>query len=500
MHVKQGDLRDGIGAAFMLDESRRTANVSAGVRAAIVAKKRRNGRGAKGRREVEAVMDRESEGQPVAVPEEAKRAGEVRACWAWTEPTVWTERMLTALETGVKGGRWYSLMDKVHSLPNLLSAYQKVRANQGAAGVDHQTIEMFEQHVIANLRQLAQELREGSYEPQAVRRHWIPKPGKRNEKRPLGIPTVRDRVVQGALCNVIEPIYEQDFADRSYGFRPGRSCKDALRRVVELLEGGYTQVVDADLKSYFDTIPQQQLLERVRTKISDGKVIKLIDAFLKQGVLDEGKHWVPEQGTPQGGVLSPLLSNLYLDPFDHHMADKGYEMIRYADDFVILCRSEAEAQAALREVEQWTQAAGLTLHPEKTRIVDATQPGGFDFLGYHFERGYRWPRKKSLEKLKETMRQKTARTNGQSLPKLITSVNRTLVGWFEYFQHSHWTTFAPIDKWIRMRLRSILRRRSRRRGRGRGKDHQRWPNAYFAAHGLYSLTAAHAQVRQSSCR
>ena len=311
---------------------------------------------------------------------------------------------------------------------------------------------------------------------------------------------MRDRVVQGALCNVIEPIYEQDFAERSYGFRPGRSCKQALRRVVELLEGGYTHVVDADLKSYFDTIPKEPLLERVGTKISDGKVIALIEAFLQQGVLGEGKYWVPEQGTPQGGGLSPLLSNLYLDPLDHHMADKGYEMVRYADDFVILCRSEAEAQAALQEVEQWTEAAGLTLHPGKTRIVDATEPGGFDFLGYHFERGYRWPRKKSLAKLKGTVRQQTARTNGQSLPNIITNVNRTLVGWFEYFQHSHWTTFAPIDKWIRMRLRSILRRRSRRRGRGRGQDHQRWPNAYFAEHGLYSLTAAHAQARQSSCR
>jgi RNA-directed DNA polymerase len=408
--------------------------------------------------------------------------------------------MLTALEMGVKGGRWYSLMDKVYTLPNLRAAFVQVRANHGAAGVDHQTIAMFEHHLEANLVRVAAELRAGTYRPRAVRRHWIPKPGKRNEKRPLGIPTVRDRVVQAALCNVIEPIYERDFAEHSYGFRPGRSCRDALRRVVALLEGGYTQVVDADLKSYFDTIPQEQLLERVRTKVSDGRVLQLIDAFLKQGVLDEGKHWIPEQGTPQGGVLSPLLSNIYLDALDHHMARLGYQMVRYADDFVILGRSEAEAQAALREVEQWTRAAGLQLHPEKTRIVDYTQPGGFDFLGYHFERGYRWPRQKSLVKLKQTMRQQTPRTSGHSLSMIIANVNRTLVGWFEYFQHSHPTTFAPIDQWIRMRLRSILRKRSGRRGRGRGRDHQRWPNAYLAKHGLYSLTTAFAQARQSSRR
>jgi RNA-directed DNA polymerase len=391
-------------------------------------------------------------------------------------------------------------MDKVYRMSNLHAAYRRVRANHGAAGVDHQTIAMFEQHLEANLEKVAAELKEGSYRPREVRRHWIPKPGKKNEKRPLGIPTVRDRVVQAALCNVIEPIYERDFAEQSYGFRPGRSCKDALRRVVELLEGGYTWVVDADLKSYFDTIPQEQLLERVGTKVSDGKVLELIDAFLKQGVLDEGKHWIPEQGTPQGGVLSPLLSNIYLDALDQHMARLGYQMVRYADDFVILCRSEAEAQAALREVAQWTKAAGLTLHPEKTRSVDHTQPGGFEFLGYHFERGYRWPRKKSLEKLRETVREKTRRNNGQSLTVIIANVNRTLVGWFEYFQHSHRNTFNPIDAWVRMRLRSILRRRRGREGRGRGRDHQRWPNAYFAAQGLYSLATAHAQARQSSRR
>lgn len=449
---------------------------------------------------MEAVTPRQKEDQPQAVLAGATRGGEGRARWAWTEPTVWTERMLTALEKGVKGGKWYSLMDKICAMPNLLAAYRKVEANDGAAGVDRQTIEMFARHLSANLEKLAAELKAGTYEPKPVRRHWIPKPGQQHERRPLGIPTVRDRVVQAAIRNVIEPIYERDFAEQSYGFRPGRGCKDALRKVTELLEAGYTYVVDADLKSYFDTIPRAPLLERVQTKISDGKVIELITAFLKQGILDEGTHWVPEEGTPQGAVLSPLLSNLYLDPLDHHMAQRGYQMVRYADDFVVLCRSEAEARAVLSEVQQWTEQAGLILHPEKTHIVDATQRGGFDFLGYHFERGYRWPRKKSGDKLKDTIREHTRRNNGQSLRAIITRLNRTLTGWFQYYQHSHYTTFPRLDGWIRMRLRSILRRRSKRKGRGRGADHQRWPNAFFAEHGLYSLTAAHAQACQSSRR
>lgn len=182
------------------------------------------------------------------------------------------------------------------------------------------------------------------------------------------------------------------------------------------------------------------------------------------------------------------------------MRQEGYEMVRYADDFIILCRSEAEAQRALEKVQQWTAQAGLTLHPEKTHIVDAEQPGGFDFLGYHFERGQRWPRKKSQAKLKETIRVKTARTSGQSLEVIIVNVNRTLRGWFNYFKHSHPRTFAPLDGWVRMRLRSILRKRRGRKGRGGGNDHRRWPNAYFATHGLHSLATAHAMACQSSRR
>ena len=443
-------------------------------------------------------MNRLVETTPAAVPE-AKQAGEVRARWAWVEPEVWTDRMLTALEQGVKGGKWFSLIDKVHSKRNLRSAWQSVRANKGAAGVDHQTIRMFERHLEENLTRLEESIRAGTYRPQAIRRAWIPKPGGK-DKRPLGIPTVRDRVVQTALRNVLEPVFERDFAARSYGFRPGRGCKDALRRVDWLLKVGYTFVVDADLRSYFDSIPRPQLLERVGAKVSDGRVLALVAAYLEQEVMEDMKHWTPEKGTPQGAVISPLLSNIYLDPLDHQMAGHGFEMVRYADDFVILCRSQDEAVRALDEVRAWTAQAGLALHPEKTRIVDATQPGGFDFLGYHFERGYRWPRKKSLDKFKDSIRAKTKRTNGHNLDTLTLAVSLTLRGWFEYFKHSHKATFPPLDSWVRMRLRSILRKRAGGRGRGHGRDHYRWPNAFFAGHGLFSLTAAHALACQSSAR
>jgi RNA-directed DNA polymerase len=218
--------------------------------------------------------------------------------------------MLTALEQGVKGGKWFSLMDKVYSLGNLESAAKEVARNGGAAGVDRVTIDMFMERMEPNLARLSDVLRTGSYEPQVVRRTWIPKPGS-NEQRPLGIPTVSDRVVQNALRHVLEPIFERDFAEHSYGFRPGRSCTDALAHVESLLKAGYTHVVDADLKGYFDTIDHAILMGRIEEKVSDGRVLELIQGLLKQGILEDGHSWTPEQGSPQGSVLSPLLSNIY---------------------------------------------------------------------------------------------------------------------------------------------------------------------------------------------
>jgi RNA-directed DNA polymerase len=443
-------------------------------------------------------MSNATEPKPEAVPETATRAGEILLRWGWVEPTVWTERMLTALDEGVKGGRWYSLMDKIHPERNLQAAFSRVFANEGAAGVDHVTVAMFDDRLDEELKRLSDSLRTGTYQPQAIRRHSIPKPGTQ-EQRPLGIPTVRDRVVQTALRAVMEPIFERDFAARSYGFRPGRGCKDALRRVEELLKEGYSHIVDADLKSYFDTIPHDRLLALASKKVSDGRVLKLIEAFLHQGVMDGLAEWTPDQGTPQGAVISPLLSNIYLDPLDHQMAELGWEMVRYADDFVILCRSAEDATRALAVVQEWTASAGLTLHPTKTRIIDA-RTESFDFLGYRFEDGTRRPRPKSLDKFKETVREKTSRTTGGSLFTIIAKLNPTLRGWFEYFKHSHKWTFERLDGWIRMRLRSLLRKRMKKKGRGRGSDHQRWPNAFFADHGLYSLKRAHELAFQSSLR
>ena len=407
--------------------------------------------------------------------------------------------MLAALEVGVKGGKWYSLIDKVCSPATLEEAFAQVEANAGAAGVDHVTVKQYAKEEDANLKRLSEELRSGRYRPQQIRRHYIPKPGS-VEKRPLGIPTVRDRVVQTALRMVLEPIFERDFAAHSYGFRPKRGCKDALRRVAELLQAGYVHIVDVDLKSYFDTIPKDRLLALVGQKVTDGRVMALIKSFLEQGVLDGDQEWVPEQGTPQGAVISPLLSNIYLDPLDHLMAERGFEMVRYADDFVVMCRSEEEAAAALAVVQQWTASAGLTLHPTKTRLVN--ERDGFDFLGYHFKAGRRWPRSKSRQKLRDTIRAKTKRTSGHSLTQIIADVNRTLHGWYEYFKHSYHSTFRTEDGFIRRRLRSILRKRTRRQGSARpyGADQSRWPNAYFAKLGLFSLEQANALVRQSSAR
>ena len=446
-------------------------------------------------------MTAPQETRPSVVPTTAQQGGEVLERWFWTEPAGWTERMLTALEEGVKGDVWFRLIDKVWTERNLQASYGKVAANGGVPGVDHVTVEEFGDHLEANVAKLTTAWREGSYEPQAIRRVFIPKPGSR-EQRPLGIPTVRDRVVQGAVRHVIEPIFEKEFAAHSYGFRPRRGCKDALRRVDELLKQGFVYVAAADLKSYFDTIPHERLMSRLRERIADGRVLRLIESFLKAGIIDGLEEWEPEAGAPQGAVLSPLLSNIYLNPLDHQLAGQGYEMVRYADDFVILCRSQAEAEQALTTVRQWCEAAGLALHPTKTQIVDV-RTEGFDFLGYRFQttrrgRLARWPRKKSLDKLKDALRAKTKRTQGRSLPCIIADVNRTLRGWFGYFKHSYPTTFQNVDGWIRGRLRSILRKRAGRRGRGRGRDHQRWPNAYFAKHGYFSLEVAHKLACQSS--
>jgi RNA-directed DNA polymerase len=431
-----------------------------------------------------------------AVGAGAKRGAEARD-WSWVEASVWTERMVSALGNGVKGGRWYSLMDKVCASGALDAAWNKVQANDGAAGVDGQSLERFAAREELYLIELATTLRDGSYRPQPVKRVEIPKGD--GKTRPLGIPTVKDRIVQTAVKFVLEPIFEATFCPTSYGFRPGLGCRDALREVAQLIEEGHTFVVDADLQSYFDTIPHERLMQRVEDRISDGRILGLLRSWLAQDILRDMERWTPTKGTPQGAVISPLLANIYLHPLDQRMAARGYRMVRYADDFVVLCKSREEAEAALAEVSAFVNDNGLRLHPDKTHIGDCRNVGeGFDFLGYRFEAGRRRVRKKSLTRLKDSIRVKTRRTRGDSLARIIVDLNRTLRGWFGYFQYAHPCTFIALDKFVRRRLRSLLRKQEKRPGHGRCRaDHQRWPNAFFAQAGLLALDTAWRTARHS---
>lgn len=416
--------------------------------------------------------------------------------WDWVNRSIWTDRMLAALDNGVKGRKWFSLIDKVYRPQTLFDAWQKVRENKGAAGVDGQSVQRFEQHQHTYLHELSDALKDGTYRPEAIRRVEIPKPG--GKRRPLGIPTVKDRIVQTAVKQTIEPIFEHQFRPMSYGFRPGRGCKDALREVHDHLKAGYTHAVDADLQGYFDSIPHDRLMAKVEEYISDGRLLDLIGRWLKQDILAEMEKWTPEQGTPQGAIISPLLANLYLHGLDVRMTEKGYRMVRYADDFVILCQSADDAEAALRDVRAWTDAEGLTLHPEKTQIGDCRVPGqGFDFLGYRFEAGRRLISRKSLKAYKAKIRANTRRTEGKSLYTVLATIRPIQRGWFEYFQHTRPWIFRHLDQFTRRRLRAMLRKQARRPGSGQSfADSRRWPNKFFAAAGLFTLTEAHRLASQ----
>ena len=410
--------------------------------------------------------------------------------------------MLEALERGVRGGKWFSLIDKVYSEKNLRAAFVKVKANKGAAGVDHETVERFARHLDKRIGELQGQLRDDRYEPSPVRRVYIQKPGKR-EKRPLGIPTVGNRVVQAAVRQVIEPIFEREFKECSYGFRPRRGCKDALRVVTKEIEDGYRFVVDADIEKFFDTINHDTLMELVERRITDGRMLTLIRQFLKQGVFEDGDLWVPDSGTPQGGVISPLLANIYLHELDCAVTAQGYRLVRYADDLVILCATAEQAQDALCVLRQVVQSLALTLHPEKTKTVDMNEPGArFTFLGYDFvvtkidRHIRRYPSKKSRRNLRWHLHALTRRTDGNSLRTIIERVNRSLKGWFEYFKHSATGALKIEDQWVRGRLRSILDKRHHRHSRGHGLAHFRWPTAFFSRSGLFSMEAARSRLLQ----
>ena len=405
--------------------------------------------------------------------------------------------MLAALANGVKGGKWFSLIDKVYRKQTLKAAWHKVKDNAGAAGVDGQSVKQFGFRAEIYLEELEQALKSGEYRPEPIRRVEISKGG--GKMRPLGIPVVKDRIVQTAVKLVIEPIFEREFEESSYGFRPGRGCKDALREVDELIKEGYTWVVDADIDSYFDSIPYEPLMGEVSERISDGAVLELIRAYLNQDIIQGMKRWTPVGGTPQGAVISPLLANIYLHPLDRQMREKGYRMVRYADDFVVLCRTAEQAQVALSEVRAWVEQNGLKLNADKTHVGDCQQAGqGFEFLGYRFEAGRRWVRRKSLRALRERIGVRTKRTRGDSLAKIIEDINPMLRGWFNYFKHAHSVAQLGIDGFVRRRLRAILRKQEKRPGMGKClDDHRRWPNTYFATRGLFTITAARGLASQS---
>jgi len=383
--------------------------------------------------------------------------------------------------TGTK--KVHSLVDKVYKLKNLELAWAKVRRNRGAAGIDKQTIEAFEEDRERLLQRLHDELREQRYQPQPVKQHLIPKRGQPGKQRKLGIPTVYDRVCQQALLNRLEPIFEPVFDDANFGYRPGRSTKGALRKVWRELEQGCEWVVDADLRDFFGTADHQKLITLLNQRVADGRVLGLLEQILNAGCVAGGAKLPTERGVPQGGVISPLMSNVLLTPFDREMRRKGYRLTRYADDWVVTCRFRAEAQAALDFANRVLTKLGVVLHPEKTRIVHVKH--GFEFLGYKIKRGsrplrlpshmiksgarkgslYAYPREKSIERFKEQIRQRTKRRIPLNTKDLVDHINPIIRGWGNYYCRAHVRRlFNQLDRWIRRRIRSHRHKRWRNSG------------------------------------
>lgn len=397
----------------------------------------------------------------------------------------------------------HSLVDKVYQRKNLEVAWEKVKRNGGAGGVDGEDLAAFEAQRDANLERLHAELKDGSYAPRPVLQHLIPKAGQPGKYRPLGIPTIYDRVCQQALLNRLEPIFEPVFDDANFGYRRGRSTKDALRKIWRELEQGNEWVVDADLKDFFGSVDHDKLLTLVNQRVSDGRLLELLRQILKAGCVAEGKRLPTEAGTPQGGVVSPLLSNILLTPFDWEMRRKGFRLTRYADDWLVTCRSRREAQAVLTVARQILERLGVTLHSEKTRIVHVRH--GFEFLGYKVKRGsrplrlaagrirsgtrqgalYAYPRAKSLQHFKDQIRRRTRRKAPVSTRELIEQINPVIRGWGLYFCKAHVRKlFHRLDGWIVRRLWSHRFRRWRNAGWKRLPERR-----LYGEYGLVNLVA-----------
>jgi RNA-directed DNA polymerase len=383
--------------------------------------------------------------------------------------------------TGAK--KVHSLVDKIYKMKNLELAWEKVRRNKGAGGVDGQSIERFEGASSENLKRLHEELRSNTYRPQPVRQKMIPKQGQPGKERLLGIPTVYDPVCQQAMLNRLEVIFETVFDDANFGYRKGRSPKDALRKIWGEVQSGCEWIVDADLKDFFGLVDHEKLMTLIAQRISDGRVLGLIEKILKAGCYAQGNRLPTEQSTPQGGVLSPLLSNILLTPFDREMRRKGYRLTRWADDWVITCRTRAEALVALKAARKVLDKLGVVLHAEKTRVVNIRH--GFEFLGYKIKRGsrrlqlkpdkilsgatmgslYAFPREKSLQHFKEQIRKHTRRKAPVSIGELIAELNPVIRGWGNYYCKAHVRKlFNRLDRWIVRRIWSFRLKRWRNTG------------------------------------
>jgi RNA-directed DNA polymerase len=364
----------------------------------------------------------------------------------------------------------HSLVDKVYQRKNLEIAWEKVKANRGSGGVDGQNLEAFAAQLDQQLDRLQSELKEDTYQPRPVRQVQIPKAGKPGEFRMLGVPTIFDRVCQQALLNRLEPIFEPVFDEANFGYRRGRSTKDAMRKVWKEIQSGREWIVDADLKDFFGSVDHEKLLTLVSQRIADGRVLRLIRAMLKAGSYGKGRLFPSERGTPQGSVVSPLLSNILLTPFDQEMRRKGYQLTRFADDWVVTCASAAEARAAIATALRILSELGVQLHPQKTRVVHVQR--GFEFLGYLVRRGkqlqlppskivtgaksrglYAYPREKSIQRFKDRVRQLTRRGVPLKTKDLIEQLNPVLRGWGHYYKRAHVRTlFNKIDRWIERRI------------------------------------------------
>jgi len=357
---------------------------------------------------------------------------------------------------GVKKLKYHSLIDKVYTRPNLYVAWEKVKANKGSGGIDGVTIEEFDRDIGNNIEEIHRLLYEDKYEPLPVRRVWIPKGN--GKERPLGIPVIRDRVVQQAIANKLQPIFEKKFLECSYGFRPGRSAHDAIRKVDEYLKEGNEWVVEVDIEKYFDTVNQELLMKLVNEEVADGRVLRLIEKFLRSGVMEEAKVEYQVSGTPQGGVISPLLANIYLHEFDRKMTDEGYKTVRYADDVVTMCRSKQEAEEAFKRIKGILEGdLKLKLSQEKTIITHVSK--GFEFLGHRFvsnrDGNWKMPRKKAIESFKGKIRWLTRRQQPESMSQIIANVNPVIRGWGNYFKHSNCKSlFGSLDLWVNNRVRA----------------------------------------------